>query len=62
MHRAAFEAAGALAVNVSSGRPDTFWEYMQKGALITPFSEATRNLTIAAWVRGYGSLGVKAVW
>ena len=62
VHRPAFEAAGALAVNVSSGRADTFWEYLQQGALITPLSEATRNLTIEAWVRGYGSLGVRAVW
>jgi len=62
VHRAAYEAAGALAVNASSGAADTFWEYLQEGALITTFSEATRNLTIANWQNGYGRYGIRAMW
>lgn len=61
-HRAEYEAAGALAINASSGAPDTFWSYLQEGALITTLSEATRNLTIRNWVQGYGRFGVRAVW
>lgn len=48
-HRAEYEAAGALAINVSSGKADTFWEYLQEGALITTFSDATRQLTEDNW-------------
>jgi len=62
VHRAEYEAAGALAVNASSGSADTFWEYLQEGALITTLSEATRNLTKKNWFEGYGRFGVKAMW
>jgi alpha-D-xyloside xylohydrolase len=62
VHRAAFEAAGALAVNVSSGAADTFWQYLQNGSLITTLSPATANLTAAAWWAGYGRFGVRAMW
>jgi alpha-glucosidase (family GH31 glycosyl hydrolase) len=51
-HRAAYEAAGALAINTTSGSSDMFWEYLQNGSLITTFSEATANLTEAAWNAG----------
>jgi hypothetical protein len=37
----AFEAACALAVNVSSGAADTFWQYLQNGSLITTLLPAT---------------------
>lgn len=62
VHRAAFEAAGALAINVSSGTPDMFWQYLQNGSLITTFSNATSSLVDATWGAGYGALGIKAVW
>ena len=62
VHRAEYEAAGALAVNASSGVADTFWEYLQSGALITTLSEATRNLTIKNWQQGYGQYGIRAMW
>ena len=61
-HRAAFESAGALAINASSGQADVFWQYLQEGALILPFTPEQRNATWAAWMEGYGSLGVRAVW
>jgi len=61
-HRAAYEAAGALAINTTSGSSDMFWEYLQNGSLITTFSEATANLTEAAWNAGYGVYGVRAMW
>ncbi len=47
-----YEAAGALAVNASSGTADTFWEYLQEGALITTLTNATRNLTATNWIKG----------
>ena len=62
VHRAEYEAAGALAVNHSSGVADTFWSYLQEGALITTLSESTRNLTKQKWTDGYGRFGVKATW
>ena len=62
VHRAEYEAAGALAINSSSGQADTFWEYLQEGALITTLSEATRNLTARKWVEGYGRFGIRAMW
>jgi alpha-glucosidase (family GH31 glycosyl hydrolase) len=54
VHRAAYEAAGALAVTATSGTAGTVWAYLQQGALITTLSEATRNLTMANWMAGYG--------
>jgi alpha-D-xyloside xylohydrolase len=60
--RAAFERAGALATNASSGRADTFWAYLQEGALVTTLSPATRALAKQSWKQGYGALGVRAVW
>jgi alpha-D-xyloside xylohydrolase len=62
VHRAAYEAAGALAVNVTSGNADTFWSYLEEGALVTTLSPATANLTAAAWWDGYGQHGVRALW
>ena len=62
VHRAEYEAAGALAINATSGTADTFWAFMQEGALITTLSEATRNLTMRKWVEGYGRFGVRAMW
>ena len=62
VHRVAFEAAGALAVNTTSGRADTFWEFLQNGSLITTLSPETANLTAAAWWAGYGRFGVRAMW
>jgi alpha-D-xyloside xylohydrolase len=62
VHRADYEAAGALAVNATSGVPDTFWSYLEEGALITTLSEATRNLTANNWMKGYGKFGVRAMW
>jgi alpha-D-xyloside xylohydrolase len=62
VHRAEYEAAGALAVNGSSGAADTFWAYLQEGALITTLSEQTRNLTMQKWIDGYGRFGIKAMW
>lgn len=62
VHRDEYEAAGSLAINTSSGTADTFWSYLQDGALITTVTEATRNLTQAKWTEGYGRFGVKAIW
>ena len=61
-HRAEFEAAGALAINATSGKADTFWAYLQEGALITTFSNATKQLVEDSWEAGYGKYGVKAMW
>ena len=62
VHRAEYEAAGALAVNATSGTADTFWAYLQEGALVTTLSDATRNLTQKNWMNGYGKYGVRAMW
>ena len=62
VHRSDYETAGALAINVTSGKADVFWEYLQAGALITTLSESTRNLTERNWLAGYGRYGVKAMW
>jgi len=61
-HRQEYENAGALAINATSGNADVFWEYLQEGALITTFSDATRALTEANWNAGYGKYGVRAMW
>ena len=61
-NRAAYEAAGALAVNASSGGADMFWQYLQNGSLITTLSEATRTLTMQRWTAGYGRFGIRAMW
>lgn len=39
-----------------------FWQYLQNGSLIMPYTEAARNMTFAHWFAGYGSHGVRAVW
>ena len=62
VQRAAYEAAGALAVNSSSGAADTFWSYLQEGALVTTLTDATRALVADSWTRGYGRFGVRAMW
>lgn len=46
----------------TSGEADVFWEYLQNGSLIMPFTAASRNLTFGHWMNGYGSHGVRAVW
>jgi alpha-D-xyloside xylohydrolase len=61
-HRASYEAAGALAINISSGKADTFWSYLQEGALITTLTPATQELTMQSWLAGYGRLGIRAIW
>jgi alpha-D-xyloside xylohydrolase len=61
-HRQEYENAGALAINATSGTADMFWEYLQNGALITTFSDATRALTEANWNAGYGKYGIRAMW